>query len=209
MAAFNQNAAAVVRDYQVNPRLDYRTITNVNGPLVILENVKFPKYAEIVNLTLGNGEKRRGQVLGVYGKKAVVQVFQGTQGIDNRNSHCEFTGDVLRMPISEEMLGRSFNGSGRAIDHAPAVLAEDFLDIQGEPINPYSRTYPKEMIQTGISALDVMNSIARGQKIPLFSAAGLPHNEIGAQIARQAGLVKGKDVLDHSEDNFCVVFGAM
>jgi len=127
------NAAAALRDYQVNPRLDYRTITNVNGPLVILENVKFPKYAEIVNLTLGNGEKRRGQVLEVYGRKAVVQVFQGTQGIDNRNSHCEFTGDVLRMPISEEVLGRSFNGSGDAIDKAPPVLAEDFLDIQAHP----------------------------------------------------------------------------
>jgi len=203
------NAAAALRDYQVNPRLDYRTITNVNGPLVILENVKFPKYAEIVNLTLGNGEKRRGQVLEVYGRKAVVQVFQGTQGIDNRNSHCEFTGDVLRMPISEEVLGRSFNGSGEAIDKAPPVLAEDFLDIQGTPINPFARTYPKEMIQTGMSAIDTMNSIARGQKIPLFSAAGLPHNEIGAQICRQAGLVKQKDVKDGSEDNFAIVFGAM
>jgi len=107
------------------------------------------------------------------------------------------------------MLGRSFNGSGRPIDGAPPVLAEDFLDIQGMPINPYSRTYPKEMIQTGLSCLDGMNSIARGQKIPLFSAAGLPHNEIGAQIVRQASLVAGKDVVDHHPDNFAVVFGAM
>ena len=102
-----------------------------------------------------------------------------------------------------------FNGSGKPIDGAPRVLPEDFLDIQGQPINPYSRDYPKEMIQTGISAIDTMNSIARGQKIPLFSAAGLPHNEIGAQIARQASLVQGKDVFDHSPDNFSVVFGAM
>src|ERR1700722_16994057 len=107
------------------------------------------------------------------------------------------------------MLGRVFNGSGKPIDRGPPVLAEDYLDIQGMPINPYSRTYPKEMIQTGISAIDVMNSIVRGQKIPLFSAAGLPHNEIAAQIARQAGLVQGKDVLDHHDDNFAVVFGAM
>jgi V-type H+-transporting ATPase subunit B len=205
----NINASAAVRNYQVEPRLDYRTISGVNGPLVILENVKFPKYAEIVNLTLGNGEQRRGQVLEINGSKAVVQVFEGTSGIDNRHTHCEFTGDVLRMPISEEMLGRAFNGSGKAIDGAPAVLAEEYLDIQGQPINPFSRTYPKEMIQTGISAIDVMNSIARGQKIPLFSAAGLPHNEIGAQIARQAGLVKGKDVTDHSDENFAIVFGAM
>jgi len=113
------------------------------------------------------------------------------------------------MPISEEMLGRSFNGSGTAIDRAPPILAEDFMDIQGQPINPFSRTYPKEMVQTGISSIDVMNSIARGQKIPLFSAAGLPHNEVGAQICRQAGLVQGKDVTDHSEESFAIVFGAM
>lgn len=113
------------------------------------------------------------------------------------------------MPISEEMLGRTFNGSGVPLDHGPPVLAEDYLSIQGQPINPYMRVYPKEMIQTGISAIDVMNSIARGQKIPLFSAAGLPHNEIGAQICRQASLVKGKDVLDMSNDNFAIVFAAM
>merc|ERR1711871_18191 len=118
-------------------------------------------------------------------------------------------GDVLKMPISEEMLGRTFNGSGKEIDGAPPVLAEDYLDIMGMPINPSCRDYPKAMIQTGISAIDVMNSVARGQKIPLFSAAGLPHNEIGAQICRQAGLVQGKDVKDHHEDNFVIVFGAM
>lgn len=107
------------------------------------------------------------------------------------------------------MLGRVFNGSGAPIDQGPPVLAEKFLDIQGQPINPYQRVYPKEMIQTGISAIDTMISIARGQKIPLFSAAGLPHSEIGAQICRQASLVKGKDVLDHSEENFAIVFAAM
>jgi len=125
------------------------------------------------------------------------------------HTHVEFTGDVLRMPISEEMLGRSFNGSGVPIDKGPQILAEEFLDIQGMPINPYKRTYPKEMIQTGISTIDVMNSIARGQKIPLFSANGLPHNEIGAQICRSASLVKHKDVLDNSDENFVIVFGAM
>ena len=181
----------------------------MNGPLVILDNVKGPRYGEIVTLTLGDGEKRSGQVLEISGKKAVVQVFEGTDGIDNTHTHLEFTGDVLRMPISEEMLGRAFNGSGRPKDGGPPVLAEDFLDIMGQPINPYARVYPKEMVQTGISAIDVMNSISRGQKIPLFSAAGLPHNEIGAQIVRQAGLVQGKDVLDHSDENFAVVFGAM
>jgi V-type H+-transporting ATPase subunit B len=147
--------------------------------------------------------------LEIRGNRAVVQVFEGTHGIDNRRTTSEFTGDVLKMPISEEMLGRTFNGSGKPIDKAPPIIAADYLDIQGQPINPYSRTYPKEMIQTGLSCVDAMNSIARGQKIPLFSAAGLPHNEIGAQICRQAGLVEGKGVTDHHEDNFCIVFGAM
>jgi V-type H+-transporting ATPase subunit B len=167
------------------------------------------RYAEIVNVKLGNGQVRKGQVLEIAGKKAVVQIFEGTADIDNTHTHCEFTGDVLKMPISTEMLGRQFNGQGIPIDHGPPVLAEGFLDIQGQPINPFQRDYPKEMIQTGISAIDVMNSIARGQKIPLFSAAGLPHNAIGAQICRQASLVKHKDVKDHSEENFVIVFAAM
>uniref|UniRef100_A0A4W3JQL4 Vacuolar proton pump subunit B n=1 Tax=Callorhinchus milii TaxID=7868 RepID=A0A4W3JQL4_CALMI len=123
---------------------------------------------------------------------------------------CEFTGDILRTPVSEDMLGRVFNGSGKPIDRGPTVLAEDYLDIMGQPINPQCRIYPEEMIQTGISAIDGMNSIARGQKIPIFSAAGLPHNEIAAQICRQAGLVKkSKDVMDYSEENFAIVFAAM
>ncbi len=162
-----------------------------------------------MNVRLGDGQIRKGQVLEICGKRAVVQIFEGTSDIDNLQTHVEFTGDVLRMPISTEMLGRQFNGSGIPIDHGPAVLAEDFLDIQGQPINPFQREYPKEMIETGISAIDVMNSIARGQKIPLFSAAGLPHNEIGAQICRQASLVKHKDVHDHSDENFAIVFAAM
>jgi V-type H+-transporting ATPase subunit B len=209
--AFSAHVAAVTRDYSVNPRLDYRTVNAVNGPLVILDNIKFPKYAEIVSLTLGDGSVRKGQVLEVSEKKAVVQVFEGTSGIDAKHTRCEFTGDILRMPVSEDMLGRVFNGSGKPIDKGPPVFAEDFLDIQGQPINPSSRVYPQEMIQTGISAIDVMNSIARGQKIPIFSAAGLPHNEIAAQICRQAGLVKGptKAVLDGHEDNFAIVFAAM
>jgi V-type H+-transporting ATPase subunit B len=203
------NVKAAMRDYNVTPRVDYRTVLDVEGPLVVLDNVKFPKYAEIVNVRLGDGQMRKGQVLEICGKQAVVQIFEGTSDIDNLQTHVEFTGDVLRMPISTEMLGRQFNGSGIPIDHGPSVLAEDFLDIQGQPINPFQREYPKEMIETGISAIDVMNSIARGQKIPLFSAAGLPHNEIGAQICRQASLVKHKDVHDHSEENFAIVFAAM
>jgi V-type H+-transporting ATPase subunit B len=117
---------------------------------------------------------------------------------------------VLRIPVSEDMLGRSFNGSGKPIDKGPPVLPEEYLDIMGMPINPASRIYPQEMIQTGVSAIDTMNSIARGQKIPLFSAAGLPHNEIAAQICRQAGLVKKEaKAVDTGESNFAIVFAAM
>merc|ERR1712113_915216 len=170
---------------------------------------KFPTFGEIVNVNLADGTVRQGQILEVNKKKAVVQVFEGTSNIDNKNCHIEFTGDTLKMPISDDLMGRAFNGSGKPIDKGPVVLAEEFLDINGAPLNPKSRVYPKEMIQTGISAIDTMNSVGRGQKLPLFSAAGLPHNEIAAQICRQASLVKGKDVLDHSADNFSIVFGAM
>uniref|UniRef100_A0A8D2QQK0 Vacuolar proton pump subunit B n=1 Tax=Zosterops lateralis melanops TaxID=1220523 RepID=A0A8D2QQK0_ZOSLA len=194
----------------VSPSPAYRTVCGVNGPLVVLDNVKFAQYAEIVNFTLPNGTTRSGQVLEVMGSKAIVQVFEGTSGIDAKATTCEFTGDILRTPVSEDMLGRVFNGSAKPIDSGPPVMAEDFLDINGQPINPHGRIYPEEMIQTGISPIDVMNSIARGQKIPIFSAAGLPHNEIAAQICRQAGLVKkSKDVVDYHEDNFAIVFAAM
>jgi V-type H+-transporting ATPase subunit B len=151
-----------------------------------------------VTLTLPDGSRRGGQVLEVQGKKAIVQVFEGTPGIDVKATHVEFTGASMKLPVAEDMLGRIFNGSGVPIDQGPKVFAEDYLDINGasfngfnsnrvlsslcntlgSPINPYSRIYPEEMIQTGISTIDVMNSIARGQKIPIFSAAGLPHNEV-------------------------------
>eukprot|EP00913_Durusdinium_trenchii_P007865 g7381.t1 len=209
MSAAAVNAAAAQRDYKVYPRIDYRTITGVEGPLVIMENVKFPTYGEIVNVNLSDGSVRQGQILEVNKKKAIVQVFEGTSNIDNRDCHIEFTGDTLKMPISDDLMGRAFNGSGKPIDKGPTVLAEEFLDIGGAPLNPKSRVYPKEMIQTGISAIDTMNSVVRGQKLPLFSAAGLPHNEIAAQVCRQASLVKGKDVQDHSQENFSIVFGAM
>merc|ERR1712230_202304 len=197
--------------YSVTPRIRYNTIGGVNGPLVILENVKFPRYNEIVTLTLPDGTQRSGQVLEARGDRAVVQVFEGTSGIDVKRSKVEFTGTSLKLGVSEDMLGRIFDGSGRAIDKGPKVLAEDYLDINGSPINPYSRVYPEEMISTGISAIDTMNSVARGQKIPIFSAAGLPHNEIAAQICRQAGLVHqpNKGVHDGHEENFSIVFAAM
>merc|ERR1712159_246013 len=203
LMTFGDHVAAASRDYVVEPRIQYQTVKGVSGPLVIPENVKKPMYAEICLLTLPGGEKRKGQVLEVHDSKAVVQVFEGTAGIDSKTTSCEFSGDILRIGVAEDMVGRIFNGSGKPIDNGPAILAEEYLDIMGQPINPYMRVYPEEMIQTGISAIDTMNSIARGQKIPLFSAAGLPHNEIAAQMCRQAGLVAG------AAGQFALVFAAM
>ena len=129
---FALNAKAAVQNYSVDPRLDYRTVSAINGPLVVLENVKFPSYNEIVSLTLPDGSKRGGQVLEVSGNKAIVQVFEGTSGIDVRDTHIEFTGSSMKLPVSEDMLGRIFNGSGKPVDKGPKVFAEDYLDINGE-----------------------------------------------------------------------------
>ncbi|WEL39674.1 v-type ATP synthase beta chain [Encephalitozoon hellem] len=199
----------MLESIKIEPKMNYRKIVGVNGPLVIMDNIRFLKYAEMVSLTLPDGSIRQGQVLEVCGKKAVVQVFEGTSGIDVKETQVTFTGETLKMGMSEDILGRIFNGSGKVIDGGPNIIAEDYLDIQGQPLNPYARIYPEEMIQTGISSIDIMNSIARGQKIPIFSASGLPHNEIAAQICRQAGLVKRKDSIDSSDDNFAIVFAAM
>ncbi|KAH6999349.1 vacuolar ATP synthase subunit B [Ilyonectria destructans] len=194
--------------HSVTPRIEYNTICAISGPLVILEKVKNPRYDEIVRLTLPDGSVRNGQILEARGDRAVVQVFEGTSGVDVQETRVNFTGQSMKLGVSEDMLGRVFDGSGKPIDQGPKVLPAKYLDIHGDPINPYMREYPEEMISTGISAIDTMNSIARGQKIPIFSAAGLPHNEIAAQICRQAGLVN-KGVHDGHEENFSIVFAAM
>lgn len=126
------NQAAASRDYSVRPTLDYRTVSGVNGPLVILDNIKFPRYSEIVTLTLPDGTRREGQVLEVQGSRAIVQVFEGTSGVDAKQTRVEFSGDVLKMAVSEDMLGRIFNGSGKAVDKGPKVFAEEYLDINGK-----------------------------------------------------------------------------
>lgn len=201
----------------LQPKLTYKTISSVYGPLLVVDLVRYPQFGEIVNIKLPDGNVRTGQVLEFKGSKAIVQVFEGTSGLDVKNTQCEFSGELLRVPVEEDMLGRIFNGCGKPIDGGDAITPEKYLDINGEPINPSSRNYPQEMIQTGISAIDVMNSIARGQKIPIFSAAGLPHNEIAAQICRQAGLVKIPDADQpageggdaKSTSNFAIVFAAI
>ncbi|KAM0676779.1 Vacuolar ATP synthase subunit B [Binucleata daphniae] len=216
----------------IQPTLTYKTITSINGPLVILDNIPNLQYAEIVKLILPDQSVRTGQVLETHDKKAVIQVFEGTSAIDAKHTQVTFTNHILKLPVSEDILGRVFNGSGKVIDNGPPIIPEQYLDIQGMPINPNNRIYPEEMIETGISAIDVMNSIARGQKIPIFSASGLSHNEVAAQICRQAGLVKLKikpedknknnvdgieenisnlnlDTNENKEDDFAIVFAAM
>merc|ERR1712054_467846 len=207
-AEMRAHLAAMQRDFVIEPRVEYHTIESVKGPLVILQGIKNPQFGEIVSLTLGDGRTRRGQVLEVEGNNAIVQVFEGTQGIDNRDTTVTFSGEVLRVPVSEEMLGRIFNGAGLPVDNGPPVIADDFLDVNGQPINPFAREYPEDMIQTGVSPIDTMMSVVRGQKIPLFSGAGLPHNDIAAQICRSAGLVTQPGDAPKKSD-FAIVFGAM
>ncbi len=181
---------------------EYTTITEVNGPLIIVKKVSNVKYDELVEIELANGEKRRGQVLEVSEDKAIVQIFEGTTGIDISRTKVRFLGRVIEIPVSTDMLGRIFDGSGRPIDKGPKIIPEKRLDINGSPLNPYARDYPNDFIQTGISSIDVLNTLVRGQKLPIFSGSGLPHSKVASQIARQAKVL-GK------EESFSVVFAAM
>ncbi|MBS7287705.1 MAG: V-type ATP synthase subunit B [Candidatus Freyarchaeota archaeon] len=180
----------------------YRTISEITGPLIIVSGVKDVSYNEVVLIELPNGETRRGTVLEVGLGKAVVQVFEGTRGIDAKDTTVRFTGETMKLPVSIDIMGRIFSGSGDPIDGGPPIIPEDELDIHGYPLNPYAREYPREFIQTGLSVIDGLNSLVRGQKLPIFSGAGLPHNRIAVQIARQARVL-GK------EEEFAVVFAAM
>jgi len=181
---------------------EYTTITEVSGPLIIVSKISDVKYDELVEIELSDGEKRRGQVLEISEDKAIVQMFEGTTGIDISNTKVRFLGRVIEIPVSIDMLGRIFDGSGRPIDKGPKIIAEKRLDINGSPLNPYARDYPNDFIQTGISSIDVLNTLVRGQKLPIFSGAGLPHSKVASQIARQAKVL-GK------EESFSVVFAAM
>ena len=180
---------------------EYKTINEISGPLIFVEEVEGVAYGEIVEITLENGEKLKGQVLDVSKGRAVVQVFGATIGID-KSSTVAFKGETLKLGVSEEMLGRVFNGIGEPLDNSPLPLAEEKRDINGSAINPYQREPPKAFINTGISTIDGMNTLVRGQKLPIFSGAGLPHNELAVQIARQARVL-GK------EEEFAVVFAAI
>jgi V/A-type H+-transporting ATPase subunit B len=180
---------------------EYRSISQIAGPLVFVEKTDPVGYNEIAIVTLPNGEERRGQVLDSSSDVVVIQMFEGTAGIE-RSAGARFTGETLKMPVSQDMLGRIMSGSGEPLDGGPKITPEDRLDIIGSAINPWARDNPREFIQTGISTIDGMNTLVRGQKLPIFSGAGLPHNDIALQIARQAKVL-GK------EEEFAVVFGAM
>ena len=182
--------------------LEYRTISQIAGPLLFVENVENAGYNEIVEITLPNGEKKSGQVLDTRKGLAIVQVFGPTTGLDVPNTSVKFLGDIVRLPVSDEMLGRVFDGLGNPRDGGGPLLSKEKMEIVGYAINPYARDEPSEFIQTGISSIDGMNTLVRGQKLPIFSGSGLPHNEIAAQIARQS------KVLGEGE-NFAVVFSAM
>ena len=181
---------------------EYKTIQEIASPLMIVKNVEGVTYDELAEIELPNGEVRRCKVLEVEDDHAVVQLFESAQGINLAQSKVRFLGHPLQLGVSEDMLGRVFNGMGEPIDGGPAILAEEHRDINGLPMNPAARAYPAEFIQTGVSTIDGLNTLVRGQKLPIFSASGLPHAALAAQIARQA------KVLGDNE-NFAVVFAAI
>ncbi|MBE3138121.1 MAG: V-type ATP synthase subunit B [Thermoplasmata archaeon] len=185
-----------------NTDIEYTTVTEIAGPLMVVESITDVAYNEIVKIRTSSGEERTGQVIEVFENKAIVQVFEGTRGLDTKHTSARFIGETMKLGVSKEIIGRVFDGMGNPLDHMPSIISEDRRDINGKPINPYAREYPQEFIQTGISTIDGLNTLVRGQKLPIFSGSGLPHNELAAQIARQAK-VRG------NEEKFAVVFCAM
>ena len=181
---------------------EYRTVSYVSGPLIFVERPRRISYGEVAAIVLPDGERRTGQVLDISREAAVVQVFEGTSRIDDSETSVRFTGEPSRLDVSLEMLGRVFDGLGRPRDGRPAIVPEDRPDINGTPINPYTRDKPADFVQTGVSAIDGLNTLVRGQKLPIFSGAGLPANRLAAQITRQSKVLE-------EESNFAVVFAAM
>ena len=181
---------------------EYRTIQEVAGPLMLVRGVEDVAFDELGEIELADGETRRCRVLEIDGSNALVQLFESSAGINLAESKIRFLGHPLQLGVSEDMLGRVFNGMGRPIDGGPAILADEYRDINGLPMNPAGRDYPNEFIQTGISTIDGLNTLVRGQKLPIFSGSGLPHAALAAQIARQAKVLDG-------ESNFAVVFAAI
>ena len=182
---------------------EYLTVSSISGPLVVVEKTANVKFGELAEVEFGAGVIRRGRVLDISSERALVQIFEGTVGMDVAETKIRFLGRSQQLGVSPDLVGRVFDGAGRPRDGGPGIIAKEYLDINGNPINPSARDYPIDFIQTGISAIDGMNPLVRGQKLPLFSASGLPHARLAAQIARQSR------VLGMEEGGFAVVFGAM
>lgn len=183
--------------------IQYIGLSEINGPLVALDHVKGVGYDEIANIRLSDGTERVGRIVEISGEKAILQVFEGTKGLSLTNTKTSFTGKPMELALSEEMMGRVFSGSGKPIDGLGDIYPEKFADINGKPLNPVSRTYPRNYIRTGISSIDCLMTLIRGQKLPIFSGSGLSHNKLAVQIVRQA------KIADENGQDFAVVFGAM
>jgi len=183
--------------------IQYLGLGEINGPLVALDHVKDVGYDEVAHIRLNDGTERVGRIVEISGEKAVLQVFEGTKGLSLTNTRTSFTGKPMELALSEEMLGRVFSGSGKPIDGLGDIYPEKFADINGKPLNPVSRTYPRNYIRTGISSIDCLMTLIRGQKLPIFSGSGLSHNKLAVQIVRQA------KIAEESGQEFAVVFGAM
>jgi V/A-type H+/Na+-transporting ATPase subunit B len=181
---------------------EYKTVKSISGPLIVVTGVEGVTYDELVEVTIPGEEKPRlGKVLDAMEGKAVVQMFEGTTGTQIEGSKVRFKGEVAKIGLSKNMLGRVFSGGGEVLDGGPKIIPEKNLEISGSPINHWSREFPNDFIQTGISSIDVMNTLVRGQKLPIFSGSGLPHSKLAAQIARQAKVRSGGD--------FAIVFATM
>ncbi|HPK23384.1 MAG TPA: hypothetical protein PK842_11410, partial [Smithella sp.] len=179
--------------------IEYTNLSGISGPLIFVDGIKGVGYGDIVEIRDASGDLRIGQTLEVDEQRAVVQVFEGTSGLSVKETRVTFVGRALEIPVDREMLGRVFDGLGRPVDGAPQVITDRMMNVNGLPINPWSREYPRDFIQTGISAIDGMNTLIRGQKLPIFSGSGMPHNRIAAQIARQARILT-------AEEEFTVIF---
>ncbi len=183
--------------------IQYIGLKEINGPMVVIDNVPDVSFDEMVELVLDSGETRLGRVVEVEGKRAVIQVFEGTTGLSLTNTRTRFTGKPMEIALSTELLGRIFNGAGKPIDGLGEVYAEKYMDINGKPLNPVARTYPRSYIRTGISAIDALMTLIRGQKLPIFSGSGMSHNKLAVQIVRQARIA------EEQGKNFAIVFAAM
>jgi V/A-type H+-transporting ATPase subunit B len=182
--------------------VQYNKIAEIKGPLVIVDDVENAAFDELIEIQTSNNEKKLNKILKINNDKAIVQVFEGTSGLSIAGTQAKFVGKVMDLPVSEQLLGRVFDGLGKPKDGLPDPIADKFLDINGEPMNPEQREYPRDFIQTGVSVIDGMLTLVRGQKLPIFSGSGMSHNILAAQIARQASVVG-------TSDEFAVVFAAI